>query len=138
MRTRLTLLTLSLVVLGWAPFHLFPIFRTDSPADSTVATLATLPISPATAAAVRSCDLDTARRDLEPTTALDTREGAAARVLLGLYAHACEDHAVATYLLAANEDPFGVLEDLRLWALGGSANSSGEVAGSEHALPRHR
>ena len=133
---RLLLLVLTAAALGWAPFHFFPVFRSPGPPAGGAAAFKPLPVSPETAEAARRCDLETVRQNLEPMTALETAGGQASRVLLGIYANACSVHEVAVHLLSANEDPFGVVEDLRLWLLAESAGEAGRNEVAQEALTR--
>ena len=97
------------------------------------------PVDPAyepAARALRERRCGDAQQALEPLLEHPAgSEGARfARLVSGLYAHACEDVALAQERLAAAAEPGAVLEDWRLYLLAQSAHAREEEGVAESAL----
>lgn len=92
-------------------------------------------VAPA-ASALRHRDCAAALARLDRLAAAGEPEGARfARLLRGLYAHACDDPGAAeTELAAAAGRPEGALEDWRLFILADSAAARGHLPAAEAAL----
>ena len=88
------------------------------------------------AAAVRSKDCGTAYKALAPVLASKGSEAAFARLLLGFYAHSCEQVAYAEERLFAAIGPDGPLEDWRLYLLSDSAAARGHILLAQTSLAR--
>lgn len=89
------------------------------------------------AAAIRGRDCAGAVRTLGPlTTTGKDREAAFAKLLTGLYAHACEQEKLAEERLFQAADPNGPLEDWRLFLLSDVAAAQGHVLLSQASLAR--
>ena len=87
------------------------------------------------AAALRRRDCQAAERAVLPLTARP-EGGKLARLVYGLYAHACEQTGFAEEQLFAALDPAGPLEDWRLFILSDSAAASGHVLLGQAALAK--
>jgi soluble lytic murein transglycosylase-like protein len=88
------------------------------------------------AAAVRHKDCAAAYKALAPVLAGKGAEAAFAQLLLGLYAHACEQVGYAEERLFAAADPEGPLEDWRLYLLSDSATAQGHILLAQNSLAR--
>jgi soluble lytic murein transglycosylase len=88
------------------------------------------------AAAVRRKDCAGAYKALAPVLAGKGQEASFSQVLLGLYAHSCEQVAYAEDRLFASADPGGPLEDWRLYILSDSAAANGHVLLAQNSLAR--
>ena len=88
------------------------------------------------AAAVRRKDCAAAYKALAPVLAGKGQEASFAQLLLGLYAHSCEQVAYAEDRLFASADPDGALEDWRLYILSDSAAAQGHVLLAQNSLAR--
>jgi soluble lytic murein transglycosylase-like protein len=88
------------------------------------------------AAAVRRKDCGAAYKALAPVLAGKGSEAAFARLLLGFYAHSCEQVAYAEERLFAAVGPGGPLEDWRLYLLSDSAAARGHVLLAQTSLAR--
>jgi soluble lytic murein transglycosylase-like protein len=114
------------------------------PATTTPASLAAAPAPPATlldasavapaARALRRRDCSAAIARLDPLVALGGAEATSALLLQGLYAHACEDVALAASKLTAAAEPGGRFDDWRLFVLADSAAAENELPVAEAAL----
>ncbi len=101
--------------------------------EPPLAPAAEAPVHDLAGEASRQQGLAGARRLLEPVVARGGAEGAAARVHLGLLAHAREEPEVAELLLARGPGP-EELEDWRLSVLADSAAANGHTATAIAAL----
>jgi soluble lytic murein transglycosylase-like protein len=117
-----------------------------SAVPATTAATWTAPVLPAStdetsrlyaqaAAALRRRDCLAAERAVLPLTARP-EGGKLARLVYGLYAHACEQTGFAEEQLFAAPDPGGPLEDWRLFILSDSAAASGHVLLGQAALAK--
>lgn len=88
------------------------------------------------AAAVRRKDCGAAYKALAPVLAGRGSEAAFAKLLLGFYAHSCEQAAYAEDRLFAAVDPDGPLEDWRLYILSDSAAARGHILLAQTSLAR--
>jgi soluble lytic murein transglycosylase-like protein len=88
------------------------------------------------AAAVRRNDCTAAYKALAPVLAGKGSEAAFAQLLLGFYAHYCEQAAYAEERLFAAVDPDGPLEDWRLYLLSDSAAAQGHLLLAQSSLAR--
>ncbi len=88
------------------------------------------------AAAVRKKDCAGAYKALAPIMAGRDSEAAFARLLLGFYAHSCEQVAYAEERLFASSNPDGALEDWRLYVLSDAAAARGHVLLAQTSLAR--
>lgn len=88
------------------------------------------------AAAVRKKDCATAYKALAPILAGRDSEAAFAQLLLGFYAHSCEQVAYAEERLFAARNANGPLEDWRLYILSDAAAASGHVLLAQTSLAR--
>ena len=88
------------------------------------------------AAAVRKKDCTGAYKALAPIMAGHDSEAAFARLLLGFYAHSCEQVAYAEERLFASGNPDGELEDWRLFILSDAAAARGHVLLAQTSLAR--
>ncbi|HYX23778.1 MAG TPA: lytic transglycosylase domain-containing protein [Thermoanaerobaculia bacterium] len=88
------------------------------------------------AAAVRKRDCPAAYKALQPILAAKGQEARFAQLLLGLYAHSCEQVAYAEERLFAAADPDGPLEDWRLYILSDAAAARGHVLLAQTSLAR--
>jgi soluble lytic murein transglycosylase len=88
------------------------------------------------AAAVRRDDCGAAYKALAPVLAGHGPEASFAQLLLGFYAHSCEQTAYAEERLFAAGDPDGSLEDWRLYILSDSAAARGHVLLAQASLAR--
>jgi peptidoglycan lytic transglycosylase len=88
------------------------------------------------AAAVRRKDCQGAYEALAPVLAGKGSEAAFSQLLLGFYAHACEQVAYAEDRLFAAADPDGPFEDWRLYILSDSAAARGHVLLAQASLAR--
>ena len=86
------------------------------------------------AQALRRRDCDAAIAQLDPLTAGGDVAARFALLLQGLYAHACEDAAVAEEKLGRAAEPGGALDDWRLFMLSDSAAARDHLAAAESAL----
>jgi len=86
------------------------------------------------AAALRRRDCPAAERAVAPLSV--GPDGTFARLVYGLYAHACEQIGFAEEQLFAAPDPSGPLEDWRLFILSDSSAASGHVLLAQAALAR--
>jgi soluble lytic murein transglycosylase len=86
------------------------------------------------ASAVRRKDCAAAYKALAPVMAGRDSEAAFARLLLGFYAHSCEQVAYAEERLFAARNPDGPLEDWRLYILSDAAAASGHVLLAQTSL----
>lgn len=87
----------------------------------------------------RDCQraLDLLRQKADTSSADSSGQAAAtARLLRGMYAHACDDPVAAEAALAQAAAPGGALEDWRLLLLSDSAAALGHVPGAQAALAR--
>jgi peptidoglycan lytic transglycosylase len=87
------------------------------------------------AAALRRRDCPAAERALAGL-ASRPEGGTFARLVYGLYAHACEQIGFAEEQLFAAADPVGALEDWRLFVLSDSAAANGHVLVAQAALAK--
>ncbi|HEY8020937.1 MAG TPA: lytic transglycosylase domain-containing protein [Thermoanaerobaculia bacterium] len=153
--TVLRLLTLPLLVLGAAPLSA-PAAAAPPPSPVAAATPAGPPAPgaalttaarpernrdlartyAAAAAALRRHDCATADQALAPLLARPRPDATFARLVSGLYAHACERVAPAEERLFAAADPGGVLEDWRLLLLADSAAANGHALLAQAALAK--
>ena len=88
------------------------------------------------AGAVRRKDCAAAYKSLTPILAGKGEEGRLAQVVLGLYAHSCEQVAYAEERLFAAASPEGPLEDWRLYVLSDSAVANGHVLLAQNSLAK--
>jgi len=88
------------------------------------------------AAAVRRKDCAAAYKALAPVLAGRSSEAAFAQLLLGFYAHSCEQVAYAEDRLFAAADADGPLEDWRLYLLSDSAAADGHILLAQTSLAR--
>ena len=88
------------------------------------------------AAAVRKKDCAAAYKALAPILAGKGQEATFAQLLLGFYAHSCEQVAYAEDRLFAAADPDGPLEDWRLYILSDSAAANGHVLLAQNSLAK--
>jgi soluble lytic murein transglycosylase len=88
------------------------------------------------AAAVRRKDCGAAYKAVAPILASKGSEAAYAGLLLGFYAHSCEQVGYAEERLFAAGDPDGPLEDWRLYILSDSAAARGHVLLAHTSLAR--
>ncbi len=88
------------------------------------------------AAAVRKKDCAAAYKALAPILAGRDSEAAFAQLLLGFYAHSCEQVAYAEERLFAARNPNGPLEDWRLYLLSDSAAARGHVLLAQTSLAK--
>ena len=88
------------------------------------------------AAAVRKRDCAGAYKALAPVLAGRDSEAAFAQLLLGFYAHSCEQVAYAEERLFAAKNPDGPLEDWRLYILSDAAAARGHVLLAQTSLAR--
>ena len=88
------------------------------------------------ATAVRRNDCAAAYKALAPVLAGKGQEATFAQLLLGFYAHSCEQVAYAEDRLFAAADPDGPLEDWRLYILSDSAAARGHVLLAQNSLAR--
>ena len=86
------------------------------------------------ASAVRSKDCASAHKVLAPLMSGKGQEASFARLLIGFYAHACEQPAYAEERLFAASDPNGPLEDWRLYLLSDSAAAQGHILLAQASL----
>jgi len=88
------------------------------------------------AAAVRRKDCAGAYKALAPVLSAKGSEAGFAQLLLGFYAHSCEQAAYAEDRLFAAVDPDGPLEDWRLYILSDSAEANGHILLAQTSLAR--
>lgn len=88
------------------------------------------------AAAVRRKDCAAAYKALAPILAGRDSEAAFAQLLLGFYAHSCEQVAYAEERLFAARNPDGPLEDWRLYLLSDAAAARGHVLLAQTSLAK--
>ena len=89
------------------------------------------------AGAVRGKDCPAAYKALQPIlTGKGQQEARFAQLLLGFYAHACEQVAYAEDRLFAAADPDGPLEDWRLYILSDAAAARGHILVAQTSLAR--
>ncbi len=88
------------------------------------------------AAAVRAGDCARARELLAPIAVGETPEARDLRVILGLYAHACEEVETARDILLDLPGYRGRLEDWRLLVLGDSLAALGQLAAAQGVLDK--
>jgi len=88
------------------------------------------------AAAMRRKDCGAAYKALAPVFAAKGSEAAFGQLLLGFYAHACEQVSYAEDRLFAAADPQGPLEDWRLYLLSDSAAANGHILLAQTSLAR--
>jgi soluble lytic murein transglycosylase-like protein len=88
------------------------------------------------AAAMRRKDCSAAYKALAPVFAAKGSEAAFGQLLLGFYAHACEQVSYAEDRLFAAADPKGLLEDWRLYLLSDSAAANGHILLAQTSLAR--
>ncbi len=88
------------------------------------------------ATAVRRKDCAAAYKALAPVLAGKGQEATFAQLLLGFYAHSCEQVAYAEDRLFAATDPDGPLEDWRLYILSDAAAARGHVLLAQNSLAR--
>ncbi|HEX9943649.1 MAG TPA: lytic transglycosylase domain-containing protein [Thermoanaerobaculia bacterium] len=86
--------------------------------------------------AVRRKDCAAAYKALTPVLAGKGSEAAFAQLLLGFYAHSCEQVAYAEERLFAAADPDGSLEDWRLYILSDSAAARRHVLLAQNSLAK--
>lgn len=87
-------------------------------------------------AAVRRKDCAAAYKALAPVLSGKDSEAAFAQLLLGFYAHSCEQVAYAEERLFATANPDGPLEDWRLYILSDSAAARGHVLLAQNSLAK--
>ena len=106
------------------------------PAALPAATIPSLPAAAVARAAqaLRRRDCAAAVAQLDPLTAGGDSAARFALLLQGLYAHACEDAAVAEEKLGEAAEPGGALDDWRLFVLADSAAARDHLAAAESAL----
>ncbi len=92
------------------------------------------PVYETAAADLRARRCDEAQAALAPLAAGGAEPARLARLVSGLYAHACEDVALATERLSSASEPGGTLEDWRLLVLSESAYAAGEPEIAARAL----
>lgn len=88
------------------------------------------------ASAVRKKDCTAAYKSLAPILAGKGQEATFAQLLLGFYAHSCEQVAYAEDRLFAAADPDGPLEDWRLYILSDAAAARGHILLAQNSLAR--
>ena len=88
------------------------------------------------ATAVRRKDCAAAYKALSPILAGRDSEAAFSQLLLGFYAHSCEQVAYAEERLFAARNPKGPLEDWRLYLLSDSAAARGHVLLAQTSLAK--
>lgn len=88
------------------------------------------------AAAVRRKDCGAAYKALAPVLAVRGSEASFAQLLLGFYAHSCEQVAYAEERLFAAADADGPLEDWRLYLLSDGAAARGHILLAQTSLAR--
>jgi soluble lytic murein transglycosylase len=88
------------------------------------------------ATAVRRKDCAAAYKALSPILAGRDSEAAFAQLLLGFYAHSCEQVAYAEERLFAAKSPSGPLEDWRLYLLSDSAAARGHILLAQTSLAK--
>lgn len=88
------------------------------------------------AAAVRKRDCAAAYKALAPILAGRDSEAAFAQLLLGFYAHSCEQVAYAEERLFAAKNPDGPLEDWRLYILSDAAAARGHILLAQTSLAK--
>jgi soluble lytic murein transglycosylase-like protein len=88
------------------------------------------------AGAVRNKDCPAAYKALQPVLAGKGQEARFAQLLLGFYAHSCEQVAYAEDRLFAAADPDGPLEDWRLYILSDAAAARGHILVAQTSLAR--
>ncbi len=88
------------------------------------------------AAAVRRNDCAAAYKALSPILAGRDSEAAFSQLLLGFYAHSCEQVAYAEERLFAARNPKGPLEDWRLYLLSDTAAARGHVLLAQTSLAK--
>ena len=88
------------------------------------------------AAAVRKRDCATAYKALAPILAGRDQEASFAQLLLGFYAHSCEQPAYAEERLFAAKNPDGPLEDWRLYILSDAAAARGHILLAQTSLAK--
>ena len=88
------------------------------------------------AAAVRRKDCAAAYKALSPILAGRDSEAAFSQLLLGFYAHSCEQVAYAEERLFAARNPDGPLEDWRLYLLSDTAAARGHVLLAQTSLAK--
>ena len=88
------------------------------------------------AAAVRRNDCAAAYKALAPILAGRDSEAAFSQLLLGFYAHSCEQVAYAEERLFAARNPKGPLEDWRLYLLSDTAAARGHVLLAQTSLAK--
>jgi soluble lytic murein transglycosylase len=88
------------------------------------------------ATAVRRKDCAAAYKALAPVLAGRDSEAAFAQLLLGFYAHSCEQVAYAEERLYAARNPDGPLEDWRLYLLSDAAAARGHVLLAQASLAK--
>ncbi len=115
-------------------FHASDVSRLTS-APSVTTAIASAP-PPEAADAVRRKDFDTARALLEGAAAAASPDGALARLLLGFYAHACEEIEAAEGWLVEAGEASAQLEDWRLYVLADSAAALDHLPAARAALER--
>ena len=85
---------------------------------------------------MRRNDCAAAYKALAPVLAGKGQEATFAQLLLGFYAHSCEQAAYAEDRLFAAADPDGPLEDWRLYILSDSAAARGHVLLAQNSLAK--
>jgi soluble lytic murein transglycosylase len=88
------------------------------------------------AAAVRRGDCAGAAKILAPLSAGKGAEAGFARLVTGFYAHACDQSGQAEERLFAAQDPDGLLEDWRLYALSEAAEQRGHTLLAQASLAK--
>jgi soluble lytic murein transglycosylase len=88
------------------------------------------------ATAVRKNDCAAAYKALAPVLSGKGQEATFAQLLLGFYAHSCEQVAYAEDRLFAAADPDGPLEDWRLYILSDAAAARGHVLLAQNSLAK--
>ncbi len=124
------LLLLPLLLGSTGPRDPAPAAAPAAPADSAARLFG------AAAAALRARDCDGAVATLVPLAAGDSPDATFARLVTGLYAHACEDVALAEERLFAAPNPGGPLEDWRLYILADSAAARGHLLVAQAAMAK--
>jgi soluble lytic murein transglycosylase len=126
----LLLLLLPLLLGSTTPPASGPAAAPAAPADSAARRYG------AAAAALRARDCAGAVSTLAPLAAGDSPDAAFARLVTGLYAHACEDVTLAEERLFAAPNPAGPLEDWRLYILADSAAARGHLLVAQAAMAK--
>jgi soluble lytic murein transglycosylase-like protein len=88
------------------------------------------------AAAARRKDCAAAYKALAPLLGGKGSEPVSTQLLLGFYAHSCEQEAYAEERLFAAADPDGAFEDWRLYLLGDSAAARGHIHLAQNSLAK--